>query len=34
MVFAMEAREDPNIQDRADDVVAVSRLFFEGPDPS
>ena len=30
MVFAMEAREDPTTQDRADDVVAVSLLLFEG----
>ena len=30
MVFAMEAREGPTTQDRAEDVVAVSRLLFEG----
>ena len=30
MVMAMEAREGPTTQDRAEDVVAVSRLLFEG----
>ena len=30
MVFAMEAHEGPTTQDRAEDVVAVSRLLFEG----
>ena len=30
MVFAMEAREGPPTQDRAEDVVVVSRLLFEG----
>ena len=30
MVFAMEAHEGPTTQGRAEDVVAVSRLLFEG----
>ena len=33
MVFALEAREGPTTQDRAEDVVAVSSLLFEAPLP-